>query len=363
MRHKADSLVSMHHGGFDARYFRAMGRLYDPALDFSVNINPWGPSTAFLSRLRRVDYGAYPDPQNLLVREAVARAIGAAAEEILVDAGSSRILWTLVRALLSPGESAIVVDPTFGEFHRAVAAQGGVLHRVRRRDHGPRWTVDLDALSRVIEQSNARMLYLCDPNNPTGELLPQDLVPTLAHAHPECMIVWDEAYRFLTSKPYQRPTTVPPNVIRLQSLTKEQGVPGLRIGYAVMDAQLVQNLHAQRPAWCCGNAEGEGIRAALDARTDLPSALDAWFAEQEKMVEAADAAGFSVQHADAPWFLLRGLQPTAFRDAAVQDAGLLMRDCTSFGIEDAVRVCPRLPEANAHWIAWISAQNPNAWCA
>src|SRR5690625_298003 len=64
--------VSSHHGGFSADYFRTMDRVYDPSLDFSVNVNPWGPDEDFLKRLRQVDYRAYPDPQNLLVREAVA---------------------------------------------------------------------------------------------------------------------------------------------------------------------------------------------------------------------------------------------------------------------------------------------------
>lgn len=353
--------ISTHHGGFDAGYFRAMGRSYDPALDFSVNINPWRPANAFLSRLRRVDYGAYPDPQNTLVREAVAHAVGVHAGEVIVDAGSSRILWSLVRAVLCRGASAVVVDPTFGEFHRAVAAQGGVLHRVWRNDTPEGWKLDVEKVSERITAVRAQMVYICDPNNPTGEILDPAILPHLAQKHPDCIFVWDEAYRFLTHHPHRRAQDLPSNVVRLQSLTKEQGVPGLRIGYAVMDEALADRVHAQRPAWCCGNAEAEGIRAALDGRAALDKDLNAWFLERKQMVAAAHDQGFTVQYADAPWFLIRGIRPTVFRDAAVRDAGLLMRDCTSFGIADAVRVCPRLPAANAQWMAWMRAQNAADW--
>lgn len=354
--------VSAHHGGFHAEYFRAMQRTYDPALDFSVNINPWGPSSLLRSRLRKVEYSAYPDPQNLLVREAIATSIGATPAEVIVDAGSSRILWAIVRTFLPKNGHALVVDPTFGEFHRAVFAQNATLHRVRR-DDGERWTLSFESVSNAIRACGAAIVYLCDPNNPTGELLPPTFIPRLAHAHPQTLFIWDEAYRFLTRRPDDRVSKAPDNVVRLQSLTKEQGVPGLRIGYAVMHEDLSARLTAQRPAWCCGSAEEIGIRAAVEAREELPTIVAHWFEARDAMVSAARSAGFNVQTADAPWFLIRGVRPTALRDAAVHEEGLLMRDCTSFGIPDALRVCPRLPEANARWMAWIQKQCASSWAA
>lgn len=352
--------VSSHHGGFSADYFRTMDRVYDPSLDFSVNVNPWGPDEDFLKRLRQVDYRAYPDPQNLLVREAVAASVNVHANEIVVDAGSSRILWSIVSTFLPSQGHALVVEPTFGEFHRAVTARGATLHRYRRQD-GPAWTLNIEDLSQKITASSSTLVYLCDPNNPTGERLPQGTISALAHRHPEVLFLWDEAYRFLIFGGAERQEIPPKNVIRLQSLTKEQGVPGLRIGYAVLDALLAQRLNDHRPAWCCGSAEEEGIRAALSARSTLPQMLERWFPERDRMMHAARARGFTVQTADAPWFLIRKLRATDFRDAAVKDDGLLMRDCTSFGIADAVRVCPRLPKANDRWIAWMHTQNDQTW--
>lgn len=349
-------LVSDHHGGFDATYFRSIGRDYDPQLDFSVNINPWGPSDALMRQVREVDYRAYPDPKNLLVREAIAQELGLLAAHVVVDAGSCRILWTIVQTLLRPNDAALVVEPTFGEFHRAVQSRGATLHAFRRTEASG-WNLDLDALSARIQETKARLVYLCDPNNPTGEVLDFDFVPTLAERHPECIILWDEAYRFLTHVPDQRTAAAPANVIRLQSLTKEQGVPGLRIGYAVMDGRLAKQLEQHRPAWCCGNAEEVGILAALHGRAALPERLALWFHERERMVLAAQKAGFSVHVADVPWFLLHGVDAAEMRDRALRDEGLLMRDCSSFGIPDALRVCPRLPEANTRWIRWISKQS------
>lgn len=354
--------VSSQHGGFNAEYFRAMGCVYNPSLDFSVNVNPWGPDASLDSRLRTVDYGAYPDPQNLLVREAVAASIGVHATQVIVDAGSSRILWSIVSALLPMRGHALVVDPTFGEFHRAVQAQRATLHRYRRND-GAHWTLNVSELSQRISQTGATMVYLCDPNNPTGECLPHGTVSRLAELHQDVIFIWDEAYRFLVVGGEARNESPPKNVIRLQSLTKEQGIPGLRIGYAVLHETLARILIASRPAWCCGSAEEEGIRAALEARSRLPAMLTRWFSERDRMISAAKRSGFDVQFADAPWFLIRTLRAAEFRDTAVRDEGLLMRDCASFGIPDAVRVCPRSPEANRRWIAWTLTQKAACWRA
>lgn len=346
--------VQEHHGGFDATYFRRLGVTYDPALDFSVNVNPWGPGPGLADALRDLDYCAYPDPQNLPAREAVAAALGVEADAILVDAGSCRILWSLVQARLGKDDVAMVVEPTFGEFHRAVQAQGASLHRFWRSATS-RWSLDVDALSAALDASGASMLYLCDPNNPTGELLPSDVVPTLSARHPDVCIIWDEAYRQLTRDPDSRRAVLGENVVRLQSLTKEQGVPGLRIGYAEMAPAMASSLRAHRPSWCCGTSEEIGIAYALQQRSTLPEMVERWMAERDRMVAAARHAGLRVHVADSPWFLLEGVDAPGLRDAWVARFGVLTRDCTSFGMRHTLRVCPRLPAANTAWIAALAA--------
>lgn len=351
---------SDHHGGFDAAYFRTMGVAYDASRDFSVNVNPWGPGDGLALALRDLDYRAYPDPQNLPIREKVAQALGVDPAGIVVDAGSCRILWSIVQAHLRPGDVAAVVEPTFGEFHRAVAAQGAHVHRVWRSASAG-WTLDVKALSDALTSSGARMLYLCDPNNPTGELLAADVVPHLAAQHPDVLILWDEAYRQLTRLPDSRGVPVGPNVVRLQSLTKEQGVPGLRIGYAEMSAARAQSLRAHRPSWCCGTAEEVGIAYAMAQRPALPAMVERWMAERDAMVTAARAVGLAVHVSDSPWFLIEGIDAQALRDHWVTRHGMLTRDCASFGMPDTLRVCPRSPAANSAWIEALTTTDVGAY--
>src|SRR5436190_6237589 len=112
------------HGGVDVDELRGLGLAPADVLDFSVNVNPYGPSAAIVRAVRAAAIDRYPDPTARAARQALARACAVDVAEIIVGNGAADLLWTVARVLLRPGTTALVVEPTFSEFGEAASIAG-----------------------------------------------------------------------------------------------------------------------------------------------------------------------------------------------------------------------------------------------
>ena len=174
-RHLA-ALRPAFHGGISAAEAAAYGRSIDQILDFSVSTNPLGPSPQALAALQRIDPARYPDDAATELRRELAAREGLPEDRFLVGNGSSELIWLAALAFLEPGDRALIVGPTYGEYARAVrqAAAEPIEWRAGPDDD---FIVDCAAVARLAHQIQPKALFLCNPNNPTGRYL--DLVDLL----------------------------------------------------------------------------------------------------------------------------------------------------------------------------------------
>jgi histidinol-phosphate aminotransferase len=181
----------------------------------------------------------YPEHAYTDFREAVASWLGTRPELIVPSHGIQALIATVAHAFLDPGDVVVVPSPTYGLYAQVSEAAGARVERVSGREHRH----DVQALADAAARVGARLIWLCDPNNPTGSLLTQDEWTTLVAATPErCAVVVDEAYA-----EYVRPELrvrreddieAGRRVIVLRTFSKIFGLAGLRLGYAVVDESL-----------------------------------------------------------------------------------------------------------------------------
>lgn len=190
-------------------------------------------SDDFLTRCRQ-----YQDPSAWSLRAALAQQLGVSAESLLVDAGADSLILLCLRAFSNFGDSVLCAAGTYPTFEYFARSLGLEVRRVPYRGEGAALELDLDALLAEARRRPPKVLYLANPDNPTGSFQAQERIRAFARALPEgTLLMLDEAYvEFAESADALGPL---PNAVRLRSFSKAYGLAGLRIGYAVAPPELL----------------------------------------------------------------------------------------------------------------------------
>jgi histidinol-phosphate aminotransferase len=311
------------------------GGAADPAvLDFSANLNPFGPSPAVIAAVRAANWERYPDPAAGRLRGLLAARLGVAPERLLVGNGSSELIDLVCRAFLRPGDVVRLAEPCYGEYARSARLCGADL------------ATDADR--------PARLLFVCTPNNPLGTLTPADELTELADRWPDTLVVADEAYadcvpgfRSLAATGQPRP-----NLLVLRSLTKAHGLAGLRVGYAVGPADVVEALRRVQPPWSVNALALVAAEAAVAEEAHTARTALAWLRLRDELVAALRPLGIEPRVAATPFFLLPN-PPGLPWYLRMRRHGIAVRDATSFGLPQFARVSPRLGPDNLRLLAAV----------
>ncbi len=340
------------HGGLDAAELRSLGLRLGGMLDFSANINPLGPSPRVRRAVSEAELSAYPDRDSLALREALATRLGVAAGSILVGNGSTELIHLLARSRLRPGQRCAIFTPTFGEYEPAATSAGAVVHELpaseARHFH---WSIDEAAAT--IRDLRPAVVFLCNPNNPTGVYLDRDAVEHVAAAVGEPgLLVLDDAYAPLADCPWDStPLLGLGNVAIIRSMTKDHALAGVRLGYLAAQPEVVEGARGLQHAWSVNAAAQAAGLAALedDAHVDAARAV----IREAKARLRADLAALdlSITESAANFVLVRVGDAASVRGALLR-RGIAVRDCASFGLPEHIRIavrtsadCARLVEA------------------
>ena len=348
------------HGGIRPAQLRALG--LDPAevLDFSASVSPLGPPEGLWAELEKVDLTAYPDPECLELREALASHHGVSIDNILVGNGSTELIHLLARVYISesPGQAppyAMQFSPTYGEYVGACEMGGAEMLEVgARRGAGFSW--NLNQAEAVIREREPALVFLCNPNNPTGVYLEKKQVSRLCRVAGEAssLLVLDEAYvNFVDDRWDALPLMAEEsgtNLVLLRSMTKDYALTGLRLGYVVAAQEVIQRLAALQPDWSVNAlAQVAGV-VALDDEGYLPRARNAVNASKGYLTRELNEAGFCVLPSSANFLLVEVGDGAEWRER-LMSRGVFVRDCASFGLPDCIRIgirsmpdCQRLVE-------------------
>lgn len=215
-----------------------------------ANESVFGPSPLAIEAMKKaVESGAnYGDPNSIGLREALSGLYGVESDNFLVGPGIDGILLHLAKFYLGPGMVAVTTLGSYPTFDYAVNSVGAELIRVDYREN----RIDLEALAEAAHSSRADIVYLANPDNPSGSLQQRAAVEKFAAGLPGgCCLLLDEAYSDFVKGDELTPVDQPMgNVIRLRTLSKAHGMAGLRIGYAIADPEKLKPLN-----WIRGHFE------------------------------------------------------------------------------------------------------------
>ena len=258
--------TSFDHGGTIYAAARYLGITAEEILDFSASINPLGPPPgvhdAVMAAFGRVVH--YPDPEAKELREALSRHHGLCFENVFPANGSTELIHLLPR--LFPGSRALIVAPPFSEYAAALEKAGWDLHYLLLEpEHG--FELSLPDLSARLADG-FDLLVLANPGNPTGALIPFVRIADLLELCREAgtVPVIDEAFMdFCEEESAVSLVVNDGRGLVLRSLTKFYALPGLRLGYAVAAAGVIERLSGLVPPWSVGTlAQAAGVAALAD---------------------------------------------------------------------------------------------------
>ena len=326
-------ITAVAHGSVSASELAAFGLGPADVLDFSVNTNPLGPAPSVLAALGTTDWTRYPGDDEAPLRQALAERAGVAAQCVALGNGSAELIWLLGLATLRPGETVAVLGPTFGEYTRAAHILGAHVRDVRAVDDVPA----------------ARLVFLCNPNNPTGDHHPRAVVERLLADDPLRLVVLDEAYAAFVDRDRfwpSEPLLAYPNLVILRSMTKDQALPGLRLGYLLADPQVAGAVEAVRPPWSTNAGALRAGLAALEpaAEAHVAAARAVVHTSRHLLTHGLTELGLHVRPSGANFVLVEVGDGATFRRALLTEGHIVVRDCASFGLPHCVRIACRQPD-------------------
>lgn len=334
------------HGGDWAGYRAEFGC---DALDFSANVSPLGlpagVAAAITNALPTAD--RYPDPLCRELRAALAGAEGVPADWILCGNGAADLIFRL--ALAVRPRRALLPAPTFAEYEAALQTVGCAVQRVFLREENE-FAVTEKFIDAVTPETD--IVFLCQPNNPTGQVTPPARVERLVRRCAECgaVLVVDECFLdFLpdrdawTAKQLLRDA---PQLIILKAFTKLYAMAGVRLGYALCgDAALLEKMRGASQPWAVSSlAQAAGLAALQE--TAYAGAVRALIAEQRpRMAAGLRALGLRVMDGQANYLLFRAAPDFGEK---LRRRGAVVRSCANYPGLDAAwyRTAVRTAEEN-----------------
>lgn len=318
-------------------------------IKLSSNENPLGASPAALAAYAQASMALarYPEGSARGLRQAIAARYGLEANRILCSAGSDEAFQLLGRAFLAPGDEIIQSQYGFLMYRLMAQACGAIVRAAPDVD----FTVDVDGMLDLVGP-RTKLVFLANPNNPTGTYLPAGAVRRLHAGLPsDVLLVLDAAYaEYVPHADYsdgQELASQHDNVLMTRTFSKIHGLAALRLGWAYGPTEIIDILHRVRgPFNVAGPAQAAGIAAIEDqafeaqARTQNTQELD-------RLSQGLRALGLQVIPSAANFVLVGFAEGSAANaNRALRAQGLIVRDVSSYGLVNHLRISIGLPQEN-----------------
>jgi histidinol-phosphate aminotransferase len=302
-----------------------------------------GVREAVLEELERA--WMYPEQAYSDFREAIARWLGTSTARIVPAHGIQALIATVAHAFLEPGDRVVIPSPTYGLYAQVSSAAGARVERAPSRGHRH----DLEAVAETARRTQARLVWLCDPNNPTGSLVERREWEALLGELPEgCAVVVDEAYVDYVdpARRLSREEDVEAGrpVIVLRTFSKIFGLAGLRLGYALAHESLAGYLDIVQEPFNVNRAALAAGRASLERLDLVQQRRGENAAVRQRFAQALREHGAEPLPSEANFVLVRvGVDDQELVDALLR-RGILVRPGSEFGLGEHVRITIGAPE-------------------
>lgn len=331
-------------------------------IKLASNENPLGPSPLALEAARTAlaDIALYPDGAGFELKAALARKHDVAANCITLGNGSNDVLDLVARAFLMPGSEAVYDEHAFAVYPIATQAVGATGRVAKAHDgsRGPRYGHDLAEL-RAAVNANTRVVFIANPNNPTGTWVPSAQLEAFIRDLPEqVIVVVDEAYsEYVGEADYPDATRWLeryPNLIVTRTFSKAYALAGLRAGYALSHPTVADLLNRVRQPFNLNCIAQAAARAALDDTVHLAAAVRV-NREGMRMLTGA-CAGLSLDYIPSVgnFLCINVGRPGAAVYEGLLRAGVIVRPVANYGLPNHLRVTIGTAEQNARFITALT---------
>ncbi|MDP1929229.1 MAG: histidinol-phosphate transaminase [Thiobacillus sp.] len=335
---------------------RELGLNEADIVKLASNENPLGPSPLALAAAQDAlfDMALYPDGAGFSLKAKLATQWSVAANQIVLGNGSNDVLDMAARAFLAPGTSAVYAQHAFAVYPIATQTVGAHGIAVPAKDYGH----DLIAMRAAI-RDDTRVLWIANPNNPTGTFLPWAEVEAFLETVPQqVLVVLDEAYgEFLP--PAERCDTAAwlarfPNLLIVRTFSKAYGLAGLRVGYGLGSAEVIDMLNRVRHPF---NVNAPALAAAEAALDDADFLARSYALNAAGMAQlAAGLAGLGVDVVPSKGnFLLAKVGDAARINTELLKRGVIVRPVANYGLPEFLRVSVGLLGQNTRFLDALKA--------
>ena len=323
------------------------------------NENPLGmPESARLAMLAAMaDIGRYPDANGFALKDAISSKYAVQQDWITLGNGSNDILELAAHALVERGQAVIYAQYSFAVYALATQAVGARAIVVAAKDFGH----DLQAMAAAIT-ADTRLIYIANPNNPTGTFLPAaDIAAFLRGVPHEVVVVLDEAYNEYLAPDLQYDSIAwvrqYPNLLVSRTLSKAFGLAGLRIGFGIAQPTLTDMLNRIRQPFNVNSMAQAAAVAALGDSAFLSKSAQLNTAGYRQLTEAFDGLGLTYVPSFGNFVLVKvGADDAAGArvNLALLQRGVIVRPVGNYGLPQWLRVSIGLPAENAIFIAALA---------
>jgi histidinol-phosphate aminotransferase len=317
------------------------------------NENPFGPSPSAIKAMQAVLSGCsdYPDDEASTLRLKLAEHHAVSIEQVLLAGGLTEFLGMLARAFLAPGLNAVTSQRSFIVYRLATEAAGAQLIEVPMRRNG----FDLDGVAAAVN-GNTRIIFVANPNNPTGTMVTADDVDHLLGRVSEQVVVLDEAYyefaqdfaasrraNYSRSLDYVREGR---NVVVLRTFSKVHGLAGARVGYGIASADLIARISRQRSMYCVSALAQAGALAALEDSAHIRKAVENNTKESQRMFQELSEIGYALTPTWGNFLYCEIGQDARNFTGRLKNEGIWVRPLEKWGAPQAIRITIGTPEQN-----------------
>lgn len=296
------------------------------------------------------NYNRYPDPLQLDLKDAISKIKGVPIENTFLGNGSDEAIDLLFRAFCNPGkDNVIVLPPTYGMYEVSANINDVELRKV---DLLPNFQLDLEKIAETID-SNTKMIFICSPNNPTGNSIDRSDIETIL-ANFKGLVIIDEAYiNFARQKTFIQELTEYANLVVLQTFSKAWGLAALRLGMAFSSVPVIDILNKVKPPYNINQATQDLALAALANIQQVNDWIKVTVSERDRLSKALANLKIAqkVYPSDANFILAKVDDASAIYNLLV-DKGIIVRDRSKVSLcEGCLRITVGTPTENDELIS------------
>jgi len=322
------------------------------SIKLASNENPLGPSPKAVAAIvdRVTDLHRYPDANSHLLRQRLAEKLHVQSPQIVLGNGSNEIIELLVRTFLQPGDEVIMPTPSFLMYEIMVQAGGGTAVKVPLKE----LVVDLEGMAKCLS-GRTRMVFVNNPNNPTGTIVSRDSFQWFLGQIPSrVLVVVDEAYI-----EFVRDRNCPigldyldsdKTVVALRTFSKAYGLAGLRLGYGVMRQELAALIHRVRQPFNVNSLAQTGALAALDDDDFFNGTVRTVHEGLGFLYEQLEGLGLECFPSQTNFFLIDVQRDAKEVFEEMLRRGVIIRPMTAYGYPSYIRINVGLPEENQRFV-------------